>query len=185
MEVRARLRFLRMAPRKVRSVADLIRRLKVADAEYQLQFMSRDAALPILKLLKSAIANAENNNKLKKDNLFVKSVFVDQGPVLKRYRPRAFGRAAEIKKRSAHITIILDEFTPSTARKPKGTAKKTTKAKTAAIDRPVVDYKDIKHTTKGRSSDHTDDTASDQAASEHRRPAPGGKELFNRRSGEN
>lgn len=173
-----------MAPRKVRSVVDLIRRLKVEDAEYQLQYMSRDAALPILKLLKSAIANAENNNKLKKENLFVKSVFVDQGPVLKRYRPRAFGRAAEIRKRSAHITLVLDEVTPSTARKPKGATKKEKPAKVNKADRPVVDYKDIKHTSKGRSTDHADDSAS-EVAPEHRRAAPAGKETFNRRSGEN
>jgi large subunit ribosomal protein L22 len=109
MEIKAQVKFVRMSPRKTRWVIDLIRGLDVEEALHQLQFMTKAAAKPVLKLLNSDIANAVNNFKLKKENLYIKSINVDGGPVLKRWRPRAFGRAAPIKKRSAHITLILGE----------------------------------------------------------------------------
>ncbi len=98
-----------MSPRKTRWVVDLIRGSDVDEAIRQLQFMTMASAKPVLKLLNSGIANAVNNFKLKRENLYIKSVTVDGGPVLKRWRPRAFGRAAPIRKRSAHITLILGE----------------------------------------------------------------------------
>ncbi|MBI3626640.1 50S ribosomal protein L22 [Candidatus Uhrbacteria bacterium] len=107
-QVMAKLRYLRMSPRKTRLVVDVIRGSKVAMAQAQLKVMSKAAAMPVLKLLNSAIANAEHNFKLDKKNLFVKTIMVDGGPVLKRSTPKAFGRATPIHRRTSHITIILD-----------------------------------------------------------------------------
>jgi large subunit ribosomal protein L22 len=109
-----------MSPRKVRLVAGLVRGLDVARAEAQLGLLNKAAALPVLKLLRSAIANAEHNNKLEKEGLFIKSITVDGGPMLKRWRPRAFGRAAPIRKRTSHITIILADQTSDDKKQPTG-----------------------------------------------------------------
>lgn len=109
MEVKAKLKNLQMTPKKVRLVASVVRGLPVLEAQQQLLFMSRWAARPIRKLLDSAIANAENNYKLDRSNLYVKRIAVDEGRTLKRWKPRAFGRASQIRKRMSHIIIILDE----------------------------------------------------------------------------
>ncbi|MEA3272116.1 MAG: 50S ribosomal protein L22 [Patescibacteria group bacterium] len=109
MEIKASVKYIRKSPRKVRLVVDLIRGLDVKDAENQLKFTPKLAKEPILKLLRSAIANAENNFQLKKENLFIKKIVVDEGPTLKRWHPRAHGRAATIRKRSSHIDIVLGE----------------------------------------------------------------------------
>jgi len=101
---KAILKYLRISPRKVRLVADLIRGQNVQDAEQQLLFSTKRAAKPVLKLLKSAIANAGNLS-----NLYIAEIRVDQGPTLKRWRARARGRAAMIKKRTSHITIKLEQ----------------------------------------------------------------------------
>lgn len=108
MEVIATTRNLRMSARKVRLVVDLIRGMEVAPALSQLQFLAKDASVPVTKLLKSAMANAEHNFRFEKDTLFIKTIKVDQGSPLKRWRARAFGRAAPIMKHSCHITLILE-----------------------------------------------------------------------------
>lgn len=151
MEVLAKLRFLRMAPRKIRLVVDTIRGLPVEQAEYQLAFLEKKAAVPVLKLLKSAMANAENNFKLKKDNLYIKKITVDQGPTLKRWQPRAFGRAAMIRKKSSHITVVLDEL-KSPAKVKKAKKQKIAKAipKKKKEERPIVRYEEIKREAKGK-----------------------------------
>lgn len=120
MQSIAHLRHLRMSPRKVRLVAGLIRGMDIAEADAQLRHLPKAAALPLRKLLASAVANAEHNAKLAPANLFIGQIFVNQGPTLKRFRPRAFGRAASIKKRTSHVTIVLDERVPTQAdsRKP-------------------------------------------------------------------
>ncbi len=105
----AKLSNLRISPRKVRLVAGLIRGKKVSEAQNQLAFLNKRSTDPILKLLKSAIANAKNNAKANEENLVVSRIFVDCGPVLKRHMPRAFGRAAAIMKRTSHVTIVLEE----------------------------------------------------------------------------
>ncbi|MCD6148830.1 50S ribosomal protein L22 [bacterium] len=110
MPVRAKLRNLRIAPRKVRMVADLIRRKPVVEAENILKFTVKRAAPVILKLLNSAVANAKNNFKMEKDNLYIQRILVDEGPKMKRWLPRARGKADEIQKKTSHITIILDEI---------------------------------------------------------------------------
>lgn len=107
MEVKAHARFIRMSPRKVRLVANLIKGMPASLAETKLPFLRKDAVRPVWKLLKSAIANAAHNANLAKDQLYVKAITVDQGPTLKRFHPRAFGKAAPIRKRTSHISIIL------------------------------------------------------------------------------
>ena len=123
MEVKAFARYIRMTPRKVRLIIDMIRGKRVLEAETILKFTPRLAAKPVLKLLKSAAANGKNNFKLDEANLFIKKITADQGPMLKRFRPRAFGRAGMIKKRMSHITIILEEMTPKVVKAKKEVVK--------------------------------------------------------------
>lgn len=119
MEVKAFARYIRISPRKVKLVIDLIRGKRVTEARTILAFTVKGAVVPVLKLLNSAIANAKHNFKLEESNLVVKKITADQGPALKRFRPRAFGRAAGIKKRTTHITIILGEMSSNKITKPK------------------------------------------------------------------
>ncbi|MCR8660712.1 50S ribosomal protein L22 [Paenibacillus endoradicis] len=108
-EAKAHARFVRIAPRKAQLVADLIRGKKVGEAIAILRHTPK-AASPILeKLLNSAIANAEHNNQLDVNNLVVSQVFANQGPTMKRFRPRAMGRASRINKRTSHITLVVSE----------------------------------------------------------------------------
>jgi large subunit ribosomal protein L22 len=107
MDVNAKARYIHMSPRKVRLVVDVIRGMDVARARDQLRFMKKAAAGPVLKLLNSAAANAKNNFHLSEETLFVKTIAADGGPALKRWTPKAFGRAAPIKKRLSHISIVL------------------------------------------------------------------------------
>jgi large subunit ribosomal protein L22 len=113
MPITAKLRYLRIAPRKVRLVADLIRGRSVGEAENILSFTTKKASLPLLKLLKSAVANAKNNFQLAKENLYISQILVDEGPKLKRWMARARGRADEIQKKTSHITLCLDVFKKS------------------------------------------------------------------------
>jgi len=108
---RATARFVRMAPRKVRAIAGVVRGLHVREAEAQLLLQRRRAAKPILKLLRSAMANAKNNQKTNPDQMIIESIYVDGGPMLKRYLPRARGSASPIEKKTSHITIVLGEET--------------------------------------------------------------------------
>ena len=105
--VRARARYVRVAPRKVRLVADQIRGLAIDDARSLLQFSARGPARDLQKLIDSAAANAENNHDLIADDLRVAEIRVDEGPTLRRYRPRALGRATRIDKRTSHISVAL------------------------------------------------------------------------------
>jgi large subunit ribosomal protein L22 len=117
MEVKATARHIRMSPRKVRLVIDVIRGMGLAQARSQLHVMKKAAAEPVLKLLESAAANATHNFNLDASQMYVKSITADGGPVLGRWRARAFGRAAPIRKRTTHIAITLDsrESTSSTS----------------------------------------------------------------------
>lgn len=113
MQVNAKLNNLRVSPKKVRLVAGLVRGKEVNKALNELKFLNKKSALPILVLLKSAISNAEHNFKLSKDNLKILEITVDQGMTLKRYMPRAFGRASMIRKKMSKIEIILTEIVAS------------------------------------------------------------------------
>ncbi|HWP34307.1 MAG TPA: 50S ribosomal protein L22 [Thermodesulfobacteriota bacterium] len=108
-EVRARLRYLRIAPRKTRLVVDLVRGKRVDEALRILQFTHRAASLPVMKLIKSAVANASQNEAIDVDTLVIKDIQVGPGPTLKRYQPRAMGRAFPIHKRTSHVTVVLAE----------------------------------------------------------------------------
>jgi ribosomal protein L22 len=105
--VSARARFVRVAPRKARLIADQVRGLPLDDALPLLRFSTRSAAQDIRKLIESAAANAENNHDLVADDLMIKDIHVDEGPTLRRYRPRALGRATRINKRTSHIAVAL------------------------------------------------------------------------------
>jgi len=109
MEVKATLNFARVGAQKARLVADVIRGKDVSDAVKTLHFLNKKTAALMKKLVESAIANAEDKKTIDIDRLFVKTVTVDEGPVLKRFRPRAQGRATGVRKRMSHINIVLDE----------------------------------------------------------------------------
>ena len=115
--VKAKLSYLRISPRKVRLIADLIRGKSVVRAEQILNFAVKRAAKDVLKLLKSAVASASHNFQLEESNLYIAKITVDEGPKLKRWRPRARGSASEIQKKTAHITIMLDEIKKISAKK--------------------------------------------------------------------
>ncbi len=109
MESKAVAKYVRIAPRKVRVVMDLIRGKNVAEAFAILKFTPKVGADAIEKVLKSAVANAENNFDMNVDKLYVSSAFVDQGPTLKRIHPRSRGQAFKILKRTSHITVVVEE----------------------------------------------------------------------------
>jgi ribosomal protein L22 len=108
-EVRAQAKYVRMSPRKARLVAEHIRGRSVPEARAVLAFTSREAAGVLQKVLQSAVSNAEANHGIAEDRLYVKTTYVDGGPVMKRWRARARGRVARIRKRTCHITITLVE----------------------------------------------------------------------------
>ncbi|GIN72201.1 50S ribosomal protein L22 [Bacillus sp. J14TS2] len=109
MQAKAVAKTVRIAPRKARLVVDLIRGKQVGDAVSILKLTPRAASPIVEKLLNSAIANAEHNYDMDINNLLVSQVYVDEGPTMKRFRPRAQGRASQINKRTSHITIVLSE----------------------------------------------------------------------------
>jgi large subunit ribosomal protein L22 len=109
MEVRAIAKYIRVSPRKIRLLVKLIRGRKVGDALNLLAFAPQRGAPILRKLINSAVANASQHPDIDVDNLFIKHIFADEGPTLRRFRPRAMGRATRIRGRSSHLTIILDE----------------------------------------------------------------------------
>jgi large subunit ribosomal protein L22 len=130
MEANASLRYLRITPRKVRVVADLIRGKKVGQALAQLTYVEKRAALPLAKLLRSAVANADQAAKgqLDVDALFVRELQVGQGPMLKRFMPRAMGRAFKVMKKTSHISIVVGDEAPQKKRRPRRPSKKAASA---------------------------------------------------------
>ncbi len=109
METSAKLKFARLSPQKTRLVVDMVRGKAVQEALNILKFSPQRPADIVAKVMRSAVANAEQKGISDVDRLFVKAVFVDQGPVLKRFMPRAQGRATKIRKPTSHITVVLDE----------------------------------------------------------------------------
>lgn len=109
MQAKAVARTVRIAPRKVRLVVDLIRGKQAGEAIAILKHTPKAASPVVEKLLKSAIANAEHNYDMDVNNLLISSVYVDEGPTMKRFRPRAQGRASQINKRTSHITVVVSE----------------------------------------------------------------------------
>jgi large subunit ribosomal protein L22 len=129
-EVRAQAKYVRMSPRKARLVAEHIRGRSVPEARAVLAFTSREAAGALEKVLQSAVSNAESNHGIAEDRLYVKATYVDGGPVLKRWRARARGRVARIRKRTCHITVMLAETSVAPA------AAKPEAAKTEQAEKP-------------------------------------------------
>ncbi len=120
----AQARYVRMTPMKCRRVIDLVRGLPVQQALDVLRFDVHAASEPIYKVLHSAAANAENNKNLDRSRLVVSQAYVDEGPTLKRFRPRAQGRAYRIRKRTSHITIVVETADPAVTAKKQPLAKK-------------------------------------------------------------
>jgi large subunit ribosomal protein L22 len=114
---RATARYVRVTPMKARRVVDLIRGMYAHDALNVLEFAPQAASAPVYKVLASAMANAEHNNGLDPDTLYVAEAYVDEGPTLKRFRPRAQGRAYRIRKRTSHITVVVSPLTDTTKRR--------------------------------------------------------------------
>ena len=110
METKAIARFVRISPRKARLIMDQVRGKNVGEARKVLMFTPQKAALLVKKVIDSAVANAEHNNNADIDNLYIKRIYSDEGPSLKRWRPRAQGRAGRIRKRTSHLTVILEEL---------------------------------------------------------------------------
>lgn len=140
MPVIVKLNYLRIAPRKVRLIADLIRKKKVDEAEAILNFARKKGAEPLLKLLKTAIADARHNFQLEPNNLYISKITVDQGPKNKRWRARARGAAYEIQKKTSHITLVLDEIASGEKVKKAKKARKVkeTKKQPAVIEKRKV-----------------------------------------------
>jgi large subunit ribosomal protein L22 len=108
MEARAQARFVRVTPQKARRVVDLIRGMHAGEAQAVLQFAPQAASEPVGKVLASAVANASNNFNLDPSSLWISEAYVDEGPTMKRFRPRAQGRAFRIRKRTSHITLVVE-----------------------------------------------------------------------------
>jgi len=199
MQVTAHLHQLRISPRKVRLVANLLKGMDVHEADAQLTHLRKGAVVPIRKLLHSAVANAEHNAKLDRANLFVRQVLVDQGTTMKRSQPRAFGRATPIRKRTSHVTIVLDERVPTTGTMHKASAVSELAAPTSVTERPTAPH-DI-HGKPVEPEEEASETVGGKRVFDARRQGkhrhkehedarsgkrPGGflKQLFTRRSGE-
>lgn len=149
LEAKAQLKKLRVAPRKMRLLVDLVRGKKVEDAIAQLLVSKKRASRILLKLMESAVANAVHNHDLKKETLVVKTAFVDEGVTLKRWMPRAMGRATPIRKRTSHTTIVLSgEVDETKKQKLKAKIKKTEVKKVEKVEEPKVEEvkKEVKET---------------------------------------
>lgn len=113
MEIKVKAKHVRMSPRKIRLVVDVVRGLQVNKALDQLKFTNKLAVKPVIKLINSAVANAVNNFELEENNLYIKEVRVDDGPTAHRWMPRAYGRATPIRKRTSHVNLVLAEIKDS------------------------------------------------------------------------
>ena len=166
----AKLKHLRMSPRKVRLVVGLIRGASVENAIVQLENNTKHATRPVLKLLKSAVANAKENHSLIEDTLVIKTAFVDEAATLHRWMPRAMGRATPIRKRSSHITLILDEKVPT---------EKKDKKKKEDIKDDIIKIEDLgKAESKEKKSDKKASKKEVRGTKEGS-SAKGGNKIFN------
>lgn len=133
MKVRAFLKNYRVSPRKARLLTTLVKGLSVEDALIQLNRSEKTVSLQVKKLVASALANAENNFGLDRKNLYVFEMRVDEGPTMKRWMPRAFGRATEIRKRTSRISVVLEEFVEGVGRRTKEEVAKEKRKKASAM----------------------------------------------------
>jgi large subunit ribosomal protein L22 len=199
---RAIARHVRISPMKARRVVNLVRGLPAKEALTVLKFAPQAASEPVYKVLASAVANAENNERLDPDSLLVAEAYVDEGPTLKRFRPRAQGRAYRIRKRTCHITIVVESVVaaapgrgakavPAKAAPAKAAPAKATRATAAAADTDAAEAAPAKATKAAKTTkaaeaaaEPVDTTESSQTASEakpakkaaKKAPADGGAE---------
>lgn len=145
MKITSKLRHLRISPRKVRLIADLIRKKKAEQAQAILDFTIKKGARPLMKLLKTALADAKNNFQLDEKNLYISKITVDGGPILKRWKPRSRGMANPIKKRTSHITLVLEEIEPGKKIKEIEKEIMEKKEESAAADQAKVARPKFKH----------------------------------------
>ncbi|MBX4187625.1 MAG: 50S ribosomal protein L22 [Candidatus Doudnabacteria bacterium] len=179
-EVKAFARFIHTSPQKLRLVADLIRRARVDVALEQLRFSPKTAALPMAKLLNSAIANAVHNHNFNKEDLVIKAVTVDGGPVMKRMFPRAQGQGFIIRKRMSHINIVLES-------RPKSKSKKSRSIFSRTADQTKAEARPIKNEVEEGKVENKNDTRRTAPKSEEkvkRQTNSLKRRLFNRKSGE-
>ncbi len=178
METQAKLQSIRIAPRKVRLVADAIRGLGVTEALDRLKFTYKGSALPMIKLVNSAVANAVENYGLEKSNLFIKAITVDGGVTLKRWMPKAFGRATPILKRSSHIIVTLGERVPTTDIKKK--------EKVSGDDIVKLGNFDELKALEAKNAENTEDKKDEKTKKINKESSPKkgfAKNIFNRKSG--
>jgi large subunit ribosomal protein L22 len=148
---RAIARYVRISPTKARRVVNLVRGLPAKEALTVLQFAPQAASEPVYKVLASAIANAENNERLDPDSLLVSEAYVDEGPTLKRFRPRAQGRAYRIRKRTCHITIAVESVqaaAPDRPIRPGRPAKKAAPAPEPVVEETAAEQPEATETTE-------------------------------------
>jgi large subunit ribosomal protein L22 len=182
MEVIAKLNNLRIAPRKVRLVANLIKGMDTQNAKGQLKFLIKKSSVPVGKLLDSAIANAKNNFSLDENNLYISKITVDEGQTLKRWLPRAFGKASPLMKRTSHITLVLSEKNPTIAKKNFQKGKKQSKeekiSKEETVENLVKEEGEKNKKTKEIKRPRGASTISKKRVSSRQ----GGKKMFQRKS---
>jgi large subunit ribosomal protein L22 len=145
-------RYVRVTPMKARRVVDLIRGLPANEALTVLQFAPQAASESVYKVLASAVANAENNDRLDPDTLLVSAAFVDEGPTMKRFRPRAQGRAYRIRKRTSHITVVVESAAAKARPVKKAAAKKAASTAPPAADAAKTGPKAAKSAPKAEKS---------------------------------
>lgn len=172
MEVKASVKHLRMSAQKVRLVLDVVRGMEVQTALDQLKFINKLATAPVEKLIKSAIASAENTYSLEKSNLMIAEIRADEGVTLKRWMPRAHGRATSIRKRACHISLVLKEIKDSGAK-----AKKEVK-----LEEPVKLEQLVKDSEKG-TKNKTAKTAKVEKETSKKVSAPEKAKMFRRKAG--
>lgn len=183
---KVKLNNLRVSPRKVRLVADLIRGMNAAKAQKQLTFLAKKVALPMLKMLNSGLANAKSNFDLEPEKLVIKSIFVNEGSTMKRWMPRAMGRATQIRKRTSHIEMTLEPILKKDIKKvtkqksqpeivtDKMKEKELPKQKAEKEDQKDVNRKAVEKRPFGASGSAKDRNFSRQTA--------GGHKMFRRKS---
>src|SRR5690606_12468948 len=164
---RARVRYVRMSAYKARQVLDLIRGLPVNEAADVLRFTERAAAKVVARCLDSAVANAENNDELDGDTLYVSACYADEGPTLKRWRPRARGRATRIRKRMCHITVVVSPMPPEMAARVEAKREAAGAAAPASRRRRRGGQESRRaRVARSRGEQVTDETTSDDAVEE-------------------
>jgi len=164
---RASARAIRMSASKARVVLDLIRGLDVVSADQVLQFTEREAARVVRKVLASAVANAVNNDSLEAESLFVRACYADEGPTMRRFSPRARGRATRINKRTCHITIVVDTLDDDTLKVVQARRERAVAGRRAARGGGVADRRARVAKSRQKFADKKgDDTASDDTVTE-------------------